>query len=97
MEATLLKSLDENKSNQTLLAVTHKPSVMNICSRVILLDQGKIAWDGKLNDYKSFGCKENVKEVKKDTMSNYINQIMIGLLLTVLATGYFWARKRNLI
>lgn len=29
-------------------------------------------------------------------MSNYINQIMIGLLLTVLATGYFWARETQL-
>ena len=62
MEATLLKSLDENKSNQTLLAVTHKPSVMNICSRVILLDQGKIAWDGKLNDYKALVAKKMAKK-----------------------------------
>ena len=29
-------------------------------------------------------------------MSNYINQIMIGLLLTVLAAGYFWARETQL-
>ena len=29
-------------------------------------------------------------------MSYYINQIMIGLLLTVLATGYFWARETQL-
>lgn len=29
-------------------------------------------------------------------MSNYINQIMIGLLLTVLVAGYFWARETQL-
>ena len=29
-------------------------------------------------------------------MSNYINQIMIGLLLTVLAAGYFWASETQL-
>ena len=29
-------------------------------------------------------------------MSNYINQIMIGLLLTVLAAGYFWAKETQL-
>ena len=29
-------------------------------------------------------------------MSHYINQIMIGLLLTVLAAGYFWARETQL-
>jgi ABC-type multidrug transport system ATPase subunit len=25
---------------------------MNICDRVILIDNGKIAWDGSLADYK---------------------------------------------
>lgn len=58
MEASLLKNLDENKSDLTLLAVTHKPTVMNICSRVMLLDQGKIVWDGKLNDYKALVAKK---------------------------------------
>ena len=29
-------------------------------------------------------------------MFNYINQIMIGLLLTVLAAGYFWAKETQL-
>ena len=29
-------------------------------------------------------------------MSTYINQIMIGLLLTLLASGYFWARETQL-
>ena len=29
-------------------------------------------------------------------MLNYINQIMIGLLLTVLAAGYFWAKETQL-
>ena len=58
MEDTLLKALNENKSKLTLLAVTHKPTVMNICSRVILLDQGKIVWDGKLNDYKALVAKK---------------------------------------
>ncbi len=58
MEASLLKNLDENKSDLTIIAVTHKPTVMNICSRVILLDQGKIVWDGKLNDYKALVAKK---------------------------------------
>jgi ABC-type bacteriocin/lantibiotic exporter with double-glycine peptidase domain len=52
MEATFLKMLRENKEKQTLVAVTHKPNVMNICDRVILIDNGKIAWDGSLADYK---------------------------------------------
>ena len=67
MEATLLKALNENKSKLTLLAVTHKPTVMNICGRVILLDQGKIVWDGKLNDYKALVAKKMSKRRKKDS------------------------------
>ena len=67
MEATLLKALNENKSKLTLLAVTHKPTVMNICDRVILLDQGKIVWDGKLNDYKALVAKKMSKRRKKDS------------------------------
>ena len=67
MEATLLKALNENKSKLTLLAVTHKPTVMSICGRVILLDQGKIVWDGKLNDYKALVAKKMSKTRKKDS------------------------------
>jgi ATP-binding cassette subfamily C protein LapB len=52
MESTFLKFLRENKNKHTLFAVTHKPNVMNICDRVMLIDNGKIAWDGKLSDYK---------------------------------------------
>lgn len=51
MEATFLSSLKRNNSDQTILAVTHKPNVMNICDRVVLIDNGKIGWDGKLSDY----------------------------------------------
>jgi ABC-type multidrug transport system ATPase subunit len=39
---------------------------MNICGRVILLDQGKIVWDGKLNDYKTLVAKKMSKRRKKD-------------------------------
>ena len=51
METTFLASLQQNNFDQTILAVTHKPNVINICDRVILIDNGKIGWDGKLNDY----------------------------------------------
>ncbi len=58
MEATFVKYLHENKLKQTILAVTHKPNVISICDRVMLIDNGKIAWDGKLNDYKALVAKQ---------------------------------------
>ena len=65
MEMTFLKYLHENKLKQTILAVTHKPNVINICDRVMLIDNGKIAWDGKLNDYKALVAKQKSKVAKQ--------------------------------
>ena len=53
------------KLKQTILAVTHKPNVINICDRVMLIDNGKIAWDGKLNDYKALVAKQKSKVAKQ--------------------------------
>ena len=61
MEATFIESLQQNNTNQTLLVVTHKPHVMNICDRVMLVDNGKIAWDGKLDDYKALVAEQQAK------------------------------------
>ena len=61
MEATFIESLQKNSTNQTLLIVTHKPHVMNICDRVMLVDNGKIAWDGKLDDYKALVAEQQAK------------------------------------
>ena len=61
MEATFIESLQKNNNNQTLLVVTHKPHVMNICDRVMLVDNGKIAWDGKLDDYKALVAEQQAK------------------------------------
>ena len=63
MEATFLESLCNDETGATLLAVTHKPTVMNICDRVILLDNGRIGWDGKLKDYKALLAKKQSKIV----------------------------------
>ena len=65
MEMTFLKYLHENKLKQTILAVTHKPNVINICDRVMLIDNGKLAWDGKLNDYKALVAKQKSKVAKQ--------------------------------
>ena len=55
------KLLQQNDFTQTLLAVTHKPNVMNICDRVILVDNGKIAWDGKLEEYKALVAEKQAQ------------------------------------
>ena len=69
MELTFLKAIQENEEKQTVLAVTHKPNVMNICDRVMLIDNGKIAWDGKLEDYKALVAKRQNQMANKKIVS----------------------------
>jgi ABC-type bacteriocin/lantibiotic exporter with double-glycine peptidase domain len=69
MEATFLKMLRENIDKQTLVAVTHKPNVMNICDRVILIDNGKIAWDGSLAEYKKLVEQRQSQLANKQNVS----------------------------
>lgn len=69
MELTFLKSLSETKEKQTVVAVTHKPNVMNICDRVLLIDQGKVAWDGKLTEYKALIAERQSKMLNKKIVS----------------------------
>lgn len=53
MEMAFLKYLSKNELNQTILAVTHKPNVIGICDRVMIVDAGQITWDGSLSDYRA--------------------------------------------
>ena len=52
-----------------MIAVTHKPNVMNICDRVMLIDNGKIAWDGKLEDYKKLVAERQSQMAKQKIVS----------------------------
>ena len=61
METTFLQSLQQNDIDQTILVVTHKPNVMSICDRVMLVDSGKIAWDGTLDNYKALVAEQQAK------------------------------------
>ena len=61
METTFLQSLQQNDIDQTILVVTHKPNVMSICDRVMLVDSGKVAWDGSLDDYKALVAEQQAK------------------------------------
>ena len=61
METTFLQSLQQNDIDQTILVVTHKPNVISICDRVMLVDSGKIAWDGALDNYKALVAEQQAK------------------------------------
>ena len=34
---------------------------MSICDRVMLVDSGKVAWDGSLDDYKALVAEQQAK------------------------------------
>ena len=42
---------------------------MNICDRVMLIDSGKIAWDGKLEDYKALVAEQQSQMANKKIVS----------------------------
>ncbi|MEA3228799.1 MAG: ATP-binding cassette domain-containing protein, partial [Campylobacterota bacterium] len=46
-EAKLIKNLKEYVSDKTLLVVTHKNSLLTLVDRIIVVDNGEIALDGK--------------------------------------------------
>jgi len=46
-EMKLIKNLKEYVADKTLLVVTHKNSLLHLVDRVIVVDNGEIALDGK--------------------------------------------------
>jgi ATP-binding cassette, subfamily C, bacterial LapB len=51
MEAEFLNTLKEYGSKKTIVLVTHKPSLLQSCDRVIIMDSGQVAWDGSFSNY----------------------------------------------
>ena len=45
-EAALLKQLDVETKGRTLILITHRPTMLRLVERVILLDQGRVVADG---------------------------------------------------
>jgi ATP-binding cassette subfamily C protein LapB len=45
-EATLLNQLEAETKGRTLILITHRPTMVRLVERVILLDQGKVVADG---------------------------------------------------
>ena len=45
-EARLMTNLRQEFEGRTLIVITHRPSLLNLVNRVILLSRGRIAMDG---------------------------------------------------
>lgn len=51
-EQAFLSCLRGKLNDKAMVIVTHKPSILSACERVIVMQQGKIAWDGPIAEYK---------------------------------------------
>ena len=40
-EALVLKSLNDNRDGKTIILVSHRPSSLKICDRIIRIEQGR--------------------------------------------------------
>ncbi|MEO1938761.1 MAG: ATP-binding cassette domain-containing protein, partial [Sulfurimonas sp.] len=49
-EAGFIKALKEYKEGRTTIIISHKPSILQITDRLILIEQGKILLDGTYSD-----------------------------------------------
>ena len=50
-EQEFLRSIKTKFSKMTALFVTHKPEVVAMCDKVVVLDKGKISWAGTKDKY----------------------------------------------
>lgn len=51
MENLVMQNLLNHLTEQTMILVTHKPNLVNLCDRVLILDRGRIAADLTKEDY----------------------------------------------
>ena len=54
-EAEVLKSLLNHRQGQTTLLISHRPKVIGCADWIVLLDQGKLKFNGSLEDFRSQG------------------------------------------
>jgi ATP-binding cassette subfamily C protein LapB len=59
MEDRLVERLSSYASDKTLLLITHKPNMLKLCDRIIVLDQGRITFNGSKEQYVEL-VKKNV-------------------------------------
>lgn len=61
-EQGFIKSFQAEFSEITAIFVTHKPNLIMMCDRVIVLDQGAIKWDGSQSEYRNLIKKGSVQK-----------------------------------
>ena len=61
-EHGFIKSFQAEFSEITAIFVTHKPNLIMMCDRVIVLDQGAIKWDGSQSEYRNLIKKGSVQK-----------------------------------
>ena len=72
LEGKVIQGLNTLWKEKTTLLITHKISLVTVCDRVIVLEKGKIVWDGKTTDYLNIAkiCKhifiENIHIIPPD-------------------------------
>ena len=62
-----LKKVDEisKEENRTVLFVSHNlSSIKTLCNRAILVEQGKIVFDGKPNDTVDYYIKRSTEKIR---------------------------------
>ena len=59
MEDRLIERLSSYAKDKTLLLITHKPNMLKLCDRIIVLDQGRITFNGSKEQYVEL-VKKNV-------------------------------------
>ena len=59
MEDRLVERLSSYANDKTLLLITHKPNMLKLCDRIIVLDQGRITFNGSKEQYVEL-VKKNV-------------------------------------
>ena len=63
LEGKVIQGLNTLWKEKTTLLITHKISLVKICDRVIVLEKGKIVWDGKTTDYLNI-AKQHIKKAQ---------------------------------
>ncbi|MEL6461297.1 MAG: peptidase domain-containing ABC transporter [Cyanobacteria bacterium J06621_15] len=54
-EAEILKGLLNHRQGQTTLLISHRPKVINCADWIVLLDEGKLKFNGSLENFRSQG------------------------------------------
>jgi ATP-binding cassette subfamily C protein LapB len=51
MEQRLISSLQDYLEDRTLILITHKAAMLRLCNRIVVLENGVIAFDGSKEEY----------------------------------------------